>query len=304
MGFGSPTARRLWLVVRLPEPTFTQVPNGALTAGLSPHALALYVQFLSFANKTGEAWPKRITLAKRLGFKKADSVDKYINELVEAEFLTVMRRNRTSSVYSVLTVDGVAQTSRESDPIPQIPPTAGIKKPPTAGIKIPPTAGTELYTGNHNQGTKQPSHEGSTSLTVDRPLRKAKSAAGASGYGRSEELDNLGSSTKWDQLNDSQVATLRAHNYTPNADGHFVWNPAVAESRYAQEHAEEIRAERLANLPTWVPPGLRAKAEAKNLDIVALTEKTTREAKYNKVGYLNAMIEKATVSAGGRLWEE
>lgn len=59
----------------------------------NPVALALYVILVEYADgKTRQAFPSRSELAGQLGFKKAASVDKYLDILQEVGVVTVMPR--------------------------------------------------------------------------------------------------------------------------------------------------------------------------------------------------------------------
>lgn len=88
--------------------TFSIIPDTVLDAmaanKLSPQAVALYAVLASYANReSGQAWPSRTTLARRLGRKKPDSIDKYVGELVAAGILSKEARygNRAESVSDV-----------------------------------------------------------------------------------------------------------------------------------------------------------------------------------------------------------
>lgn len=59
----------------------------------NPVAIALYVILVEYADgKTRQAFPSRSELANQLGFKKAASVDKYLDILQEVGVVTVMPR--------------------------------------------------------------------------------------------------------------------------------------------------------------------------------------------------------------------
>lgn len=103
------------------RPPFAMIPNPVIDAELSAKALALYVHLVKYAGKDGRAYPARLTLARNIGLKKADSVDGPLDELEAAGFIIVKRRwtnpqgdisfkesddckIRTSSIYEVVAI--------------------------------------------------------------------------------------------------------------------------------------------------------------------------------------------------------
>jgi hypothetical protein len=79
------------------EYKFSMIPHAVTDHGLSPTALALYVVLMRYAdNDTKKAFPKRQTLADKLGMKKADSIDRYVAELRNAELLSIRLRWRNA----------------------------------------------------------------------------------------------------------------------------------------------------------------------------------------------------------------
>ncbi|MFC9997033.1 helix-turn-helix domain-containing protein [Nocardia sp. NPDC127526] len=88
--------------------TFSIVPHAVLDAmaegKVSAQAVALYAVIARHAGRdSGQAWPSRTTLARALGWKKADSIDKYLNQLEAAGILKVAARygNRADAVSDV-----------------------------------------------------------------------------------------------------------------------------------------------------------------------------------------------------------
>jgi hypothetical protein len=84
---------------------FTQIPNVILEDGnITPQAKVLYQLLLRFAWKEDHAFPGQETLCDMMGFRKKDSVRKYLNELKELNLLDWKQRglNKTN-VYTILT---------------------------------------------------------------------------------------------------------------------------------------------------------------------------------------------------------
>jgi len=82
------------------------IPRWLLDAGISSRAVHLYAVLAVAANRDGETWPSRRTLASTLGCSP-DTVDRAIAELVTAGALAVQSRfdgdRQTSNRYLVLT---------------------------------------------------------------------------------------------------------------------------------------------------------------------------------------------------------
>lgn len=71
---------------------FAILPMWVLEAGVSGNAVRAYAILASYANReTGEAFPSRKTMAKRLGVS-VDTIDRGIKELEEAQAVTVAYR--------------------------------------------------------------------------------------------------------------------------------------------------------------------------------------------------------------------
>jgi hypothetical protein len=60
---------------------FSIVPHWLIDAGASPQAVTLYAVLGMYAdNQSGECWPSRAALARRVG-KSRDSIDRWLTEL-------------------------------------------------------------------------------------------------------------------------------------------------------------------------------------------------------------------------------
>lgn len=84
---------------------FAIIPEWLLDAGVSSRAVVVYARLSRFADKDGQAWPSRSTLAGLCNCS-ADSVDRALQELVAAQALTIRRRHAqdggwTSSTYLI-----------------------------------------------------------------------------------------------------------------------------------------------------------------------------------------------------------
>ena len=112
-----------------------------------PVALALYVILVEYADgDTRQAFPSRAELAKQLGFKKADTVDRYLDMLKACGVLTIVPRYKNK--------DGVRSLER-SEAFPMrtsslyivhdhargVPPRSGQGVPPRSGQGYPLWAG-------------------------------------------------------------------------------------------------------------------------------------------------------------------
>ena len=112
-----------------------------------PVALALYVILVEYADgDTRQAFPSRAELAKQLGFKKADTVDRYLDMLKACGVLTIVPRYKNK--------DGVRSLER-SEAFPMrtsslyivhdhargVPPRSGQGVPPGSGQGYPLWAG-------------------------------------------------------------------------------------------------------------------------------------------------------------------
>ena len=72
---------------------FVQVPTWVLESGIEPGAFMLYVALLDNARGTAEAWPKRSSLAERLGVS-VRTISNRLNQLVDAGLVTVLHQYR------------------------------------------------------------------------------------------------------------------------------------------------------------------------------------------------------------------
>src|SRR5690349_16313556 len=82
--------------------TFTQTPWWLTASGISGNAHKLYSVLMHFAdNTTLVAWPSRATLAKAMGMNRPQSLDRYIEELVDAGAVRVRRRQAAGGVHLV-----------------------------------------------------------------------------------------------------------------------------------------------------------------------------------------------------------
>lgn len=72
---------------------FAQVPTWVLESGIEPGAFMLYVALLDNARGTAEAWPKRSSLAERLGVS-VRTISNRLNQLVDAGLVTVLHQYR------------------------------------------------------------------------------------------------------------------------------------------------------------------------------------------------------------------
>lgn len=70
---------------------FVQVPTWIISAGVDPGAVMLYITLLDYARGSGEAFPKRKTLADRMGVS-VQTVSNRTNALVEAGLLEVVHQ--------------------------------------------------------------------------------------------------------------------------------------------------------------------------------------------------------------------
>jgi len=92
--------------VRTDTGPFVIIPEWVLDSGISDRAIRLYCTLGRYADDvTGEAYPSRRTLGKRLGCS-TDSIDRAKNELVEVGALSVVHRkdeagDPTSNLYTV-----------------------------------------------------------------------------------------------------------------------------------------------------------------------------------------------------------
>lgn len=74
---------------------FARVPHELLLDGLEPTSVALYAHLMRYADwRTGEAHPKRQTLATLLGYTTVKPVDRALKELREAGWVDVFPRWR------------------------------------------------------------------------------------------------------------------------------------------------------------------------------------------------------------------
>ena len=141
---------------------------------ISGQAKTVYVILDRFANyDSGATFVGKDRIARLCGYAKADSVDRYLNELRDKGWISWSRRwkkdtgrkgadGRIVYEYSYSSGKGFEPTTslyivNDRVEAPKlsgegIPPTAGIGVPPTAGRPIPPTAGTNENHLNENQG--------------------------------------------------------------------------------------------------------------------------------------------------------
>ena len=124
-----------------------------------PVALALYVILVEYADgDTRQAFPSRAELAKQLGFKKADTVDRYLDMLKACGVLTIVPRYKSK--------DGVRSLER-SEAFPMrtsslyivhdhargVPPRGGQGYPLQAGKGTPQERVGTIPTGTKPTGT-------------------------------------------------------------------------------------------------------------------------------------------------------
>lgn len=150
--------------------TFAIIPTWLLNSETSASSIRLYAVLATFADReTGEGWPSRRTLAKRMHCS-IDTIDRATRELVALGAITVTRRYRsdgapTSSMFVVhvqpaglALSTGVAAevrvpTSTDAGGVPaqvrHITRTTELEKPPT-----PPTSGGELDLAHNGQHTR------------------------------------------------------------------------------------------------------------------------------------------------------
>jgi hypothetical protein len=77
---------------------FTQVPDWIVLADISNNAKVLYwhvAMHMNFQRGDRAAWPSRATLARRMGYSRADKVDPLIRELVAIGAMAKVRHQRT-----------------------------------------------------------------------------------------------------------------------------------------------------------------------------------------------------------------
>ena len=117
-----------------------------------PVALALYVILVEYADgDTRQAFPSRAELAKQLGFKKADTVDRYLDMLKACGVLTIVPRYKNK--------DGVRSLER-SEAFPMRTSSLYIVHdhargvPPRNGQGVPPGSG-QGYPLQTGKGTPQ-----------------------------------------------------------------------------------------------------------------------------------------------------
>lgn len=72
---------------------FVQIPTWVLSSGIEPGAFMLYVALLDHARGTNEAYPKRSSLAERLGVS-VRTISNRLNQLVDAGLVTVLHQYR------------------------------------------------------------------------------------------------------------------------------------------------------------------------------------------------------------------
>lgn len=79
--------------------SYTMTPWWLTASGISGNAHKLYAILMHFAdNTTLVAWPSRATLAKAMGMNRPQSLDRYIEELVDAGAVQVHRRQAAGGV--------------------------------------------------------------------------------------------------------------------------------------------------------------------------------------------------------------
>ena len=162
---------------------------------ISPQAKAVYLVMDRHADyKTGATFVGKDRVARKCGYSKPDSIDRYLKELKDKGWISWKRRWRRSTgkvdasgrpvyEYSDSTGEGFEPTTnlytvhdRVATPstagIP-VPPTAGIGIPPAAGGPVPPTAGTNEKQLNENQLNEN--QGGASAPVADAPAPKKKS---------------------------------------------------------------------------------------------------------------------------------
>lgn len=79
------------------RPPFAQLPDWVVLADISNNAKVLYwhlAMHVNFQRGDRAAWPGRATLARRMGYSRADKVDPFIAELVKIKALKKVKRQR------------------------------------------------------------------------------------------------------------------------------------------------------------------------------------------------------------------
>lgn len=94
--------------VRYIKGDFAVVPNVGALQILSPQAQALFVQICVYADNFGQCFPSRKTLALGIGLKKPCSIDKYIKELEDMDFIKIEKRKddtgeNLTNIYNIIT---------------------------------------------------------------------------------------------------------------------------------------------------------------------------------------------------------
>lgn len=92
---------------RYEKGTFTVVPNVDRLSDLSPKAQALFVWLCFYADSDGICFPSRRILAEKIGINKVASVDKYIKELHDNVFVSILKRKdedgrNLTNIYQIL----------------------------------------------------------------------------------------------------------------------------------------------------------------------------------------------------------
>lgn len=120
---------------------YAMLPEWLLDAGISDKAIKLFcILAAKYADRTGEAYPSRSTLAKDLGVVRAQTVDAALRELVAANALAVTNRKgeggiHDTNVYTLRFTRPAALESVEQDVAPE----EGLPSP-AASTTVDPVA--------------------------------------------------------------------------------------------------------------------------------------------------------------------
>lgn len=114
--------------------SFITVPNTEMLSSLPSQAQTLFMWLCFYANQEGTCFPSRSTLAKKCGWNKSNTVDKWIKVLIQAEIIEKDKRfnknEQLSNNYSII-IGGVA-------------PANGLGSPRKRTTPQPPQTDTEL----------------------------------------------------------------------------------------------------------------------------------------------------------------
>jgi hypothetical protein len=181
---------------------FTYVEEGKLT----PTAALLYVALLRYHNpKRADqtVWPSRRALAKAVGIRKVDNIDRHLKALKDAGLISWTGRSvgkmKASNRYELHLI---ADVSRPEG----VPPPAGYRAPAQRGTD-PPWTGDELDTGELPQDEQDPRKEGKRTAP---PTFASLSSAGANEETSNDFDDPWASANVKDLNEDGRVEDWRA----------------------------------------------------------------------------------------------